>query len=295
MPAETLQGLENRLKKIGDLGSVVSTMKSLAAVNIRHFENASEAAESYYSHLEKGFQILMLNRPENYHLQPPSWKRELVVLIGSHQGMVGRFNEKAAEHASALTRDLMEEIGSDAVSLVCLGDRARTAIEGVGISVENVLPTAGNLDDAVETVRDIQEYLPQLSEDVAELAVRVVFNAPVGGASYETRTRRILPLDRSLLEGLRDRPYPGKSYPLLRDSWERMLRSLSGEYLFIGLYDALVSSMASENSARLSAMQAAEKNIDEKMGEVRSRYNSRRQSSITDELLDITGGFEALR
>ena len=295
MPAETLQGLENRLNKIGDLGSVVSTMKSLAAVNIRHFENASQAADGYFRHLENAFQILMLKRPENYTLPRAAWKQELLVLVGSHQGMVGRFNESAAGKAASLAGNLIERVGTDAFSLVCLGERMVPAIQGEGFTVRKTLPMAGNLDDAVETVRDIQEYLLSRSGKVAEIAVRVVYNNSAGGSSYETRARRILPLDSELLLGIQRRPYPGYGVPMLRDSWEDVFRTLTRQYLFITLFDAVVSSMASENSARLAAMQAAEKNIDEKEEEVRSLYNSRRQSSITDELLDIVGGFEALR
>jgi F-type H+-transporting ATPase subunit gamma len=82
---------------------------------------------------------------------------------------------------------------------------------------------------------------------------------------------------------------------MTRYSWKSLFEKLSREYLFITLYYAVVQSLASENAARLAAMQAAEKNIDEKKEEVRTMFNQKRQSSITEELLDIVGGFEALR
>jgi F-type H+-transporting ATPase subunit gamma len=64
--------------------------------------------------------------------------------------------------------------------------------------------------------------------------------------------------------------------------------------LFVSVYRGLVLSLASENAARLAAMQAAEQNIDERLSELNVQYNRQRQQAITSEILDIVGGFEAL-
>jgi F-type H+-transporting ATPase subunit gamma len=74
----------------------------------------------------------------------------------------------------------------------------------------------------------------------------------------------------------------------------RLLYDLLGQYLFVTLYQALAESLASENAARLAAMQAAENNIEERLKDLRLQYNQLRQSTITEELLDIVAGFEAL-
>jgi F-type H+-transporting ATPase subunit gamma len=66
------------------------------------------------------------------------------------------------------------------------------------------------------------------------------------------------------------------------------------EYLFISLYHAFAESLASENASRLSSMQAAQKNIAERLSDLNAEYRRQRQSSITAELLDIVSGFEAL-
>jgi F-type H+-transporting ATPase subunit gamma len=67
------------------------------------------------------------------------------------------------------------------------------------------------------------------------------------------------------------------------------------QYLFAVLYRALAESLASENAARLASMQAAEKNIEERSDELTARYHRRRQNAITEELLDVTAGFEVLQ
>jgi F-type H+-transporting ATPase subunit gamma len=73
-----------------------------------------------------------------------------------------------------------------------------------------------------------------------------------------------------------------------------LISALLGQYLFVALYQALAESLASENAARLAAMQAAENNIEERLKDLRLQYNQLRQSTITEELLDIVAGFEAL-
>jgi len=73
-----------------------------------------------------------------------------------------------------------------------------------------------------------------------------------------------------------------------------LFSSLIREYLFVSLFRAFAESLASENASRLAAMQGAEKNIEEQLGELNRRYHQQRQMSITEELLDIVSGYEAL-
>ena len=76
---------------------------------------------------------------------------------------------------------------------------------------------------------------------------------------------------------------------------ERLLSHLVRQYLFVSLFRACAESLASENASRIAAMQAAEKNIEERLDEFQDAFNKMRQSAITEELLDIVAGFEALR
>ena len=76
--------------------------------------------------------------------------------------------------------------------------------------------------------------------------------------------------------------------------WENLFRALIGEYLFVSIYRAFANSLASENASRLAAMQSAEKNIEERLEELFMQFHRQRQMTITEELLDIVSGFEAL-
>lgn len=67
------------------------------------------------------------------------------------------------------------------------------------------------------------------------------------------------------------------------------------QYLFVSLFRACSASLASENASRIAAMQAAEKNIEERLEELQSSFNHLRQTAITEELMDLVSGFEALK
>ena len=71
--------------------------------------------------------------------------------------------------------------------------------------------------------------------------------------------------------------------------------ALLREYLFVSLYRAFAESLASENASRLASMQAAEKNIEERLQELHGQFHRQRQMTITEEILDIVAGFEAMK
>jgi F-type H+-transporting ATPase subunit gamma len=77
--------------------------------------------------------------------------------------------------------------------------------------------------------------------------------------------------------------------------WDDLFAALVRQYLFVSLYRAFAESLAGEHASRLAAMQRAETNVEERLDMLEQTYHRRRQRAITEEVLDITAGFEALR
>jgi len=88
--------------------------------------------------------------------------------------------------------------------------------------------------------------------------------------------------------------WPNKVLPIYTMGRERLFASLIREYLFMSIYRALVDSLAGENASRLASMQVAERNIGERLDGLNAFYRQQRQGTITEELLDIVAGREAL-
>lgn len=82
---------------------------------------------------------------------------------------------------------------------------------------------------------------------------------------------------------------------MFRMEGRELFSALLRQHHYATLFQAVAESLASENAGRLSSMQAAEKNIQDRLAELGSRYHHRRQAAVTSELLDIVAGFEALQ
>ena len=77
-------------------------------------------------------------------------------------------------------------------------------------------------------------------------------------------------------------------------NWNELFSSVVRHYLFVGLYRSCAESRASENASRIASMQTASKNIERRLHELRQEFNETRQAAITEEILEIATGFEAL-
>jgi len=124
--------------------------------------------------------------------------------------------------------------------------------------------------------------------------IYLFYNKLKRGVIFEPFQFHLFPLEQEWLQELTLRKWPSRNLPLYTLSWDRLLHSFIHQFFYISLYRAFIESMASENASRLTAMQKAEENIEERLDNLNSQFNRQRQNSITEELLDIIAGFEAL-
>jgi F-type H+-transporting ATPase subunit gamma len=289
----TLQELRKKIDSGEQLQSVVKTMKTIAAVNIRQFERAVESLGDYAETIERGLQIVLRNRPEEVRFAragKPS--RPCAVIFGSDQGMCGQFNEKIVSHALDFIHQHRHE-GSDWLVLP-VGQRAGASLQRSNLAVEDPLREAGSLEGITAVVRNILMRIDRWRAEEGVDAVYVFHNRPLSGSSYKPEHRRLLPMDRSWLENLAQRDWPTNALPTFTMGWDEIFSSLVGQYLFVALFRACAESVAAENASRVASMQAAERNIDERLDDLNAKYRHERQRSITEELFDIVSGFEAL-
>lgn len=281
----TLEALKRRLEGAKDLQSIVKAMKSLSAVRIRQFREAVAALGGYADTLELGFQILLRDQRDVQLPAPDEDARRVVIIYGAEQGLAGQFNTRileAAERALA---------GAD---LFVVGERLAGRLTASGRTIARRFPAPGSVDAITRLVGDLVMAIQTWREEQGVERFVLFYNRYTGGASYEPRRVELLPLDRDWLDALRHREWSGPSLPMHRESWPTLFRAVLREYLFIALYRGCAESLASENASRLSAMEAAESRIEERREELQRRYNRQRQQAITEELLEIVAGFEAL-
>ena len=314
---QTLEALQSKIKSVEDLRAVVRTMKTLAMVNIRQYEKARIALTDYSETIELGLQALLRDRyfsempPKVF---PSSQKQNQglvgVILFGSDHGLCGQFNEQIVTYALAQLNE--RQIHRERRQIATVGSRLINYLETAKQPIENhfSLPSsvAGTNQLVQELLLTIEKWrfrhFPQFisaigSEPIEEIhspveQILLFYNRSISTTNYQPVTLQLLPLDINWLHQLQQRPWNSHTLPTQTMSWDRLFPLFIRQYLFVSLYQATVESMASENASRLAAMQAAEKNIEERLTDLNADYRSSRQNSITAELLDIVAGFEAL-
>ena len=291
-----MQTTEDLKRKIGSteaLQSVVKTMKALAAVKIRQYEKAVEALEDYNKTVEMGFQIVLRNRSENVLAKRAPKKKLGAVVFGSDQGMCGQLNDQVVSHTLDAMDDMHIKFGDR--TILTVGERARAILEEEGQSVEGNLSTPGSVSGITPKVQDILGTIENWSMEKGVDQVYLFYNKHLSRALYRPHTVRLLPMDRQWLEGLRKKPWSTRMLPIFTMDRKQLFSALIRHYLFVSLFRAFAESLASENASRLTSMQEAERNIGEQLAELNALFHQLRQMSITEELLDIVSGFEAIK
>jgi len=265
-------------------------MKSLAAVNIRQFERAVESLEQYKTVVDMGWTVLLRdNQPMPLKT---GGKAAVCMIIGSDQGMCGQFNEVLWPFAQEHVRTL-EDQGLD-MTYWSMGDKITGTLQDAGLLESEHLSMPGSLNAINAWVQDVIQRIEIWRSTKQMEHVYVCHNMVSDQGGYSQVFQKVLPLDKAWAEAYVSQKWPNRCLPMMGLQKEAMFKHLFSQYLFVSFYRAFAQSMASENAARLMAMQAAEKNILELEEELQALFREQRQAGITSELLDIISGFEAL-
>jgi hypothetical protein len=185
--------------------------------------------------------------------------------------------------------------GVDIHRLAAVGERAAGRLEEEGTHPGAVREAPGSVSGVGRVVRELLFQLEKWESEAAVDHVFLFYNRSLGGAACEPQAVHLLPLDRDWLDRLRRRPWEGRCLPMVSEPPGETVSALVREYLFATLFRALADALAAENASRLAAMQGAEGKVAERLDDLRREYHRHRQQAITEELLDIAAGFEALR
>ncbi|MEL6137547.1 MAG: F0F1 ATP synthase subunit gamma [Cyanobacteria bacterium J06628_6] len=294
-----LDRLQRNIKTAEDLQSIVKTMKSLAAVSIHQYENAVASLTEHSRALALGLQILMLHSPEALAAQRPSPPQRLgIVVFGSDQGMCGRFNQQLIEFVEqrlAWLRQLHSKNPKvPPPTLLVVGSRIAEGLMAAGHAVEQRLPTPSSIAGITPLIRTVVLQLERWRRHGQVDHIWVFHNRPIGGTRSSPNLLQLFPFSYLYLQQLQQQPWPSRCRPQIMLEPERLFSAVFQQHFFVGLYRACAESLASENASRLASMQVAEKNIEARLNELSTAFQQQRQETITEELLDIVSGFEAL-
>lgn len=291
---QMLETIRRKIESAKDLHSVVKTMKALAAVNINTYEKAVHSINFYHQNIEAGLQIVLKENPEI--LKAPSTddiESIGIIVFGAQRGMAGNFNTPVVNKLDSWIKERGLKRQSSLLACV-VGERISEPLKDTGILPDYKLDFPNFRYHLDGTIQDVLLIIEEWRFQKNVSHIYLFYNHPISGSSFKPGHFQLFPLNPDWLKQLTTKEWPSHSLPLYTIPAGDLFNQIIRQYFYISLYKSFIESMASENASRLFAMRKAEQNIEEQLEKLDAQFNKQRQNSITEELLDIVAGFEAL-
>lgn len=289
-----LKEVRIRIESIKSTQQITSAMKLVAASKLRKAQNFILTMRPYASKLQQILQNLSTsieNSEEAVFSIERSLQRVLVLIMTSNRGLCGPFNSNVIKAARNHIESNFAELNHQGkVDLFCIGKKGAEYFKKNKFNVVKVNTDIFDLL-SYEAVADIAGDLMVDFASKKYDRIEIIYNRFKNAAVQVLQIEQFLPILPPKLE-------PGLELQadyIFEPGKEEMVKLLIPKTLRIQLYKTLLDSLASEHGARMTAMQLATDNAQELLKDLRLSYNKARQAAITNELVEIVSGAEALR
>ena len=281
----SLKDIRDRIKSVKSIQKVTSAMKMVAAAKVRKAQEKMEQARPYTHALEDVIHHILPDVDRNMLdlLEVRDIKRKAYVIVSADRGLAGAFNTNIIK----IAQNEIDHFGKENVDLFCIGKKSRDYFKRRNYNIvesHTEFWNELNYDNAMMIGRSVVEHFTSGKVD----EIHVVYNYFVNLAQQEVKSEVLLPLVYDDEDGnVRDRLY--------EPSKERLVSSLVPRHLNIQIWKYLLESYASEQAARMLAMENATTNAGDMIKNLTLEFNKARQAAITTEMLEIVSGAEALK
>ncbi|MCF8713671.1 ATP synthase F1 subunit gamma [Joostella atrarenae] len=283
-----LKEIRSRITSVGSTMQITSAMKMVSAAKLKKAQDAITAMRPYSDKLTELLQTLsatLEGDAGSVYAEQREVKSVLVVAITSNRGLCGAFNTNIIKASNLLAQSTY---AGKKVSFVTVGKK------GNDILKKNHYVTHNNndiYDDLTfDNVTVIAERLMTLYREGAYDKIVLVYNHFKNAATQIVKTEDFLPIKPIESEETNN----NSADYIFEPSKEEIIETLIPKSLKTQLYKAIRDSFASEHGARMTAMHKATDNAADLKAELTLTYNKARQAAITNEILEIVGGAEAL-
>ncbi len=278
-----------RLASMSGMRRVTATMKMVAASHLHRAQNELHLPEPFAEILHgllPAIRRLNIARHRVCVAPPAQDSRILLIVITSHRGFCGAFNNSVVREARRWAFDQAEKRGAQLEALY-VGQKGYAALKA------DITPYMTPLTVAAHPSSQDTATLSSFAMD-AFMAGRydevwIVSNRFVNTLTQETKIRRLLPLEKGTF--VREGKPPKM---IIEPADDRMVTALARQWLHLELYTCLLHSAAGEHAARVMAMENATINLRRMENELTLLRNRARQAAITNELTEIVSGAESL-
>ena len=282
-----LKDIRNRIKSVISIQQVTSAMKMVAAAKMRRAQENMEKARPYSSRMAELLNTLIpeIDRSLMPELNVREIKKTLFVVVTADRGMAGAFNTNVLREAHRA----IDEVGMENSDIICIGKKS------FGYFKNRNYPIVVNYIDFWNELR--YTHAMKFGEEIISRfvngkvdQVRVIYNRFINVARQEIKNDIFLPMSNDL-EAKESDYNPER---LFEPSKEEVVKTIIPRYLNTQMWQFLLESNASEQAARMLAMENATSNANDMIKDLKLQFNKARQTSITTEMLEIVSGAEAL-
>lgn len=281
-----LKEIRNRITSVSSTMQITSAMKMVSAAKLKKAQDAITAMRPYSDKLTELLQTLSasLNADSGSKFaEQREVENVLIVSITSNRGLCGAFNSNIIKQTQRLINDVYADKN---VSVLAIGKKGNDVFAKKNLVIANRSDIYDDL--TFDNVAEIAEMLMDKFLNNEYDKIEVVYNKFKNAATQIVMTEQFLPIVP--IEG----EVENTADYVFEPSKVKIVEELIPKSLKTQLYKGVRDSFASEHGARMTAMHKATDNATELRDELKLTYNKARQASITNEILEIVGGAEAL-
>ena len=286
-----LKEVRTRIGSVSSTQQITSAMKMVSAAKFRRAQNAILGMRPYSAQLNEIMNDIDVEDGvvTSYH-DNRKVENVLLVVVTSNKGLCGAFNSNVIKEATARVNHYTNEEKVSDLQMITIGKRAT---EFFGKRNVNVVGSHDELLDkpSFDTIATLADSVMQSFCDKKYDRVELIYNQFKNSLVQILSTEQFLPVvpksAASVTSKRNDYIYEPSKMEILREMVPLTLRS--------HFYRVILDSLAAEHGARMNAMQKATDNATELLKELKLSYNKARQAAITNEIIEIVSGSEALK
>jgi len=291
-----LKEIRERKVSVASTMQITNAMKMVSAAKLKKAQNAIVQFRPYAEKLQEILASVgdsIKDDEDNQYTAPREKEKILLVLITSNRGLCGAFNSNAIKTTvhRALT-EYSSQMMANQVEFIAVGKKGSEFLKRKGYSV--IFDGSVIFDDLTfDRVSTLAQMIMDLYTEGEYDQVDLVYNRFKNAGTQIITEEPFLPIQIEKLAG-EEEPTSYVDY-IFEPTKEYIVQELIPRSLKLQIYKAILDSHASEHGARMTAMHKATDNASELLKELSLQFNKARQAAITNEILEIVGGAEALK
>jgi F-type H+-transporting ATPase subunit gamma len=294
----SLKSLRQRISSVKQTRKITSAMKMVSAAKLRRAQEQAEAARPYAERMEAMLRSLaasMRNRPGAPKMLVGTGKSDvhLIVVMTADRGLCGSFNSSIVRESRRLIRALVGQ--GSTVKILCVGRKGRDQLRrDYAAMIVDTIQDASRPRPTFETADRIGQRISAMFAAGEFDACTIVYNKFKSAIVQIVTRQQIVPFLAPETPASEAAPIGPTAVYEYEPEEEEILVHLLPRNVAMQIYRALVESNASEQGARMSAMDNATRNAGDMINKLTLNYNRTRQAAITKELIEIISGAEAI-